>query len=135
MHPPALTSDLSRTALLISKLLPTSQITCWAQKFLFPNEGFFKKCVAATQAVHSSGGRGEIKTLLHVYQLVGDEVGMRTDRREAHARSHEGVPAVCIYKPTQATVNRFTDDMAALAVPHAVLDYAGLLHYLLETAR
>ena len=50
-------------------------------------------------------------------------------------RSDECVPAVCIYKPTHTAVNWFTDDMAALMVPHAVLDYAGLLNRPLETVR
>lgn len=57
-------------------------------------------------------------------------------RGEKHMqRSNEGVPAVCIYKPTHTDVKWFTDDMAALTVPHAVLDYAGLLNHPLEMVR
>lgn len=51
-------------------------------------------------------------------------------------RSDEGVPAVYMYKPTRTAVKQFTeDDMAALTVPHAVLDYAGLLNHPLEMVR
>lgn len=51
-------------------------------------------------------------------------------------KSDKGVPAVCIYKPTDTTVKWSTeDDMAALTAPHAVLDYEGLLNRSLETVR
>jgi len=51
-------------------------------------------------------------------------------------RSNAGAPAVCIYKPTHRAAKWFTVDYtAAWTLPHAVLDYTGLLNRPLEKAQ